>query len=129
MKKLICVVLASVALAAQEKPRDLVLETPADMRKLPPGTIPRGYALVVGVAQYKNLDASKQLQYPESDAESIYRTLINHEGGSFPAENVHLLKGRDATLANIRRELEVWLPSVATPADRVVVYFAGHGLD
>jgi len=127
MKKLICVLLASAALAAQEKPRDLVLETPADMRKLPAGTVPRGYALVVGVAQYKNLDASRQLQYPESDAEAIYRILINHEGGSFPAENVHLLKGKDATLANVRRELEVWLPSVATPADRVVVYFAGHG--
>ena len=73
MKKLICVLLASAALSAQEKPRDLVLETPADMRKLPPGMVPRGYALVVGVAQYKNLDASKQLQYPESDAELIYR--------------------------------------------------------
>ena len=89
--------------------------------------MPRGYALVVGVAQYKNLDASKQLQFPESDAESMYRVLINHEGGAFPAENVHLLKGSQATLANIRRELEEWLPSVAQPADRVVVYFAGHG--
>jgi tetratricopeptide (TPR) repeat protein len=111
-----------------EKPRDLVLETPGDKSKLPPGTVPRGYALVIGVAQYKNLEPSKQLQFPESDAESIYRILINHEGGSFPAENVHFLKGRQATLANVRRELEEWLPSVATPADRVVVYFAGHGL-
>jgi tetratricopeptide (TPR) repeat protein len=111
-----------------EKPRDLVLETPGDKSKLPPGTVPRGYALVIGVAQYKNLEPSKQLQFPESDAESIYRILINHEGGSFPAENVHFLKGRQATLANLRRELEEWLPSVATPADRVVVYFAGHGL-
>ncbi len=57
----------------------------------------------------------------------MYRVLINHEGGSFPAENVHFLKGSQATLANIRRELEEWLPSVAQPADRVVVYFAGHG--
>ena len=113
---------------SQDKPRDLVLETPDSKPKLPPGSVPRGYALVVGVSQYKNLDASKQLQFPESDAESIYRILINHEGGSFPAENVHLLKGPQATLANVRRELEEWLPSVATPADRVVVYFAGHGL-
>jgi len=133
MLRVICILLASAALAAQarppaqEKPRDLVLETDSKP-KLPAGTIPRGYALVVGVAEYKNLDASKQLRFPESDAESIYRILINREGGSFPAENVHLLKGRQATLANVRRELEEWLPSVATPADRVVVYFAGHGL-
>ena len=46
---------------------------------------------------------------------------------TFPPENVHVLKGRQATLANIRREFEEWLPSVAQPSDRVVVFFAGHG--
>src|SRR5215831_12337077 len=90
-------------------------------------SIPRGYALIIGVAQYKNLDASMQLQFPESDAEAIYRVLISNEGGSFPAENVHLLKGPQATLSNIQHELEDWLPLVAQPSDRVVVYFAGHG--
>ena len=89
--------------------------------------VPRGYALVVGIANYQNLDASKQLRYPESDADSFYRVLISHVGGAFPAENVHFLKGPQATLANIKHELEEWLPSVAQPADRVVVYFAGHG--
>jgi len=135
MLRLIGILVAATAVVAaeaqppsQERPRDLVLETPAAAAKLPPGTVPRGYALVVGVGQYENLESSKQLQFPETDAESIYRILINHEGGSFPAENVHLLKGRQATRENIRRELEVWLPSVATPADRVIVYFAGHGL-
>jgi tetratricopeptide (TPR) repeat protein len=53
--------------------------------------------------------------------------LISHEGGAFPSENVHFLKGSQATLANVKQELEVWLPSVAQPSDRVVVYFAGHG--
>src|SRR5215471_11955624 len=106
-----------------QTPRDLVFErTPAA------AGVPRGYALVVGVAQYKNLSDAQQLQFPESDAEAVYRVLISHEGGSFPAENVHLLKGSQATLAAIRHELEEWLPSVAQPADRVVVYFAGHGL-
>lgn len=107
--------------------RDLVLVKPK-----PPATpdrigVPRGYAVVIGISQYQNLEASKQLQFPESDAEAMYRVLINREGGSFPPENVHFLKGEQATLANIRRELEEWLPSVAQPADRVVVYFAGHG--
>ena len=124
MIRLLFVLLASVTLGAQA-PRDLIL-VPAKPAPVRDG-VPRGYALVVGVAQYRNLDASQQLQFPESDAESMYRVLINHEGGAFPPENVHFLKGADATLANLRRELEEWLPAVAQPADRVVVYFAGHG--
>jgi tetratricopeptide (TPR) repeat protein len=89
--------------------------------------IPRGYAVVIGVAKYKNLDSSMQLAFPESDAAEIYRVLISKEGGAFPAENVHLVTGREATLARIRSELEEWLPSRVKPEDRVVVYFAGHG--
>jgi tetratricopeptide (TPR) repeat protein len=119
---------ADGATVAQEKQqsRDLVLapkNKPLDVKT----AVPRGYALIVGIANYKNLDASKQLRYPESDADAFYRVLISHAGGAFPAENVHFLKGPQATLANIKRELEVWLPSVAQPSDRVVVYFAGHG--
>jgi tetratricopeptide (TPR) repeat protein len=110
-----------------QTPRDLVLAG-KDKPVAAPIGVPRGYALVVGIAQYQNLDPSKQLQFPESDAEAMYRVLINREGGSFPPENVKLLKGNQATLANLRRELEEWLPSVAQPNGRVVVYFAGHGL-
>src|SRR4051812_12378314 len=132
---LLCAMAAPAASRAGQQPlaaspppqqRDLVLEGAA--RPKAPSSVPRGYALVIGVATYENLEASKQLRYPESDAAAVARVLINHEGGSFPPENVHLLTGKDATLANIRRELEIWLPSVAQPADRVVVYFAGHGL-
>src|SRR6185436_18365840 len=108
-----------------QSPRDLVLvpNGPAASRG-----VPRGYAVIIGVGTYQNLDASKQLRYSESDADAMYRVLITAAGGAFASENVRFLKGSQATLANIRRELEVWLPSVAQPADRVVVYFAGHGL-
>lgn len=106
--------------------RDLVFET-ADRQTVALPAIPRGYALVVGVGEYRNLDESKQLLFAQSDAEAMYRVLISHEGGAFPPENVRLLTGPQATLANIRHALEEWLPSVAAPADRVVVYFAGHG--
>jgi tetratricopeptide (TPR) repeat protein len=88
----------------------------------------RAYALVIGIAKYKNLAPSQDLHFTETDADAIYRTLISKEGGAFPAENVHLLVGPKATLENIRHELEEWLPSVANqPNDRVVVYFSGHG--
>ena len=110
----------------QTRSRDLVFETP-DGRTVPMPAVPRGYALVVGVGEYRHLDDSMQLLFAQSDAEAMYRVLISHEGGAFPPENVRLLTGDEATLANVRHAVEEWLPSVAGPADRVVVYFAGHG--
>jgi tetratricopeptide (TPR) repeat protein len=114
---------------AGQTQRDLRIEKeappPAPAAAAP--SIPRGYALVVGVANYRNLPANFQLHYPERDAEAMYSILISPEGGNFPAENVHKLIGSGATLSALRRELEVWLPSVAREPDRVVIYFAGHG--
>jgi tetratricopeptide (TPR) repeat protein len=89
--------------------------------------IPRSYALVIGISHYKNLPQTAQLEYPNVDAESVYTVLISTEGGQFPAENVHKLIDDKATDANIKYELETWLPSVTHSDDRVLVYFAGHG--
>ena len=108
--------------------RDLRVDNGLTQHGLQSTRMPRGYALVVGVSVYRNLDPSQNLRFPESDADAVYRALISQEGGAFPAENVHFLKGSDATLARMRHELETWLPSVAQPEDRVVVYFAGHGM-
>src|SRR5450631_1494140 len=111
--------------AQQSKSRDLKYEE--DRPAAAPTTIPRGYALIVGVAGYKNLPATAQLEYSERDADAIYSVLISPEGGNFRAENVHRLTGAKATLANLKLELESWLPTVAKEDDRVVIYFAGHG--
>src|SRR5579863_2076329 len=89
--------------------------------------IPRSYALVIGVAHYPNLPAAAQLQFAVRDADEMYTTLISPEGGQFPPEHVHKLVDEQVTLANLRRELEQWLPSVTQPNDRVMIYFAGHG--
>jgi tetratricopeptide (TPR) repeat protein len=89
---------------------------------------PRGYALVVGIGNYKNLPKDESLKFSESDAEAVYRVLISQEGGRIEPENVRKLIGPKATLANIKDALENWLPKVAKEEDRVIVYFAGHGL-
>ena len=111
------------------KQRDLKLEkdepvnTPAPVKP----SIPRSYALVVGIGKYEKLPENGQLQFPERDAEAIYSVLISPEGGNFKAENVHRLIGGKATLANLKKEVEEWLPTVAKDNDRVLIYFAGHG--
>ena len=124
-------------LGAQEQSAPPQPATPnsRDLKPVHPGettpnttvNIPRSYALVIGVAHYPNLPASAQLQYSVRDAEEMYTTLISPEGGQFPPENVHKLVDDQVTLANLRHELEQWLPSVTQPDDRVLIYFAGHG--
>jgi tetratricopeptide (TPR) repeat protein len=111
---------------ASQAPRDLILAPRNKPLAIASGT-PRGYALIVGISRYAHLTPDAQLRFPESDADAFHRVLIDQQAGAFRAEDVHLLKGSQATLKNIRHELETWLPSVAGPDDRVVVYFAGHG--
>jgi tetratricopeptide (TPR) repeat protein len=112
---------------ARQRDLDLVSESGEVVTSSGPVRVPRGYALVVGVAEYPNLPPEKALHFTERDAESIYQILISPQGGNFRAQNVRLLTGEKATLANLRQQLEEWLPSVAQEGDRVLIYFAGHG--
>jgi len=128
MRRFLAVLFFPLVLLAQSPTtRELAVEKTPDIKQKAVN-VPNGYALIIGISTYKNLDASQNLEFPESDAEATYRALISPEGGAFPPENVHRLLGSQATIANIRHELEDWLPTVAKPEDRVVVYFAGHGL-
>lgn len=112
-----------------KKARDLKYESLDDVDTPVSGkvSVPRSYAVVVGVSEYPKLDKSLQLKYTERDADAMYSILISREGGNFRAENVRKLTGAKASLANIKQAIEVWLPSVAQENDRVIVYFAGHG--
>ena len=110
---LLCL-LAAMALPAQQQTppqkqqRDLRYEDekPPEPARTGAISIPRSYALIIGVAQYQNLPAEAQLKYSERDAEAIYSILISPEGGNFRAENVRKLVGPRATLANVRKEVE-----------------------
>jgi len=102
------------------------LGTPEQLKM--PVQIPRGYAVIIGISNYKNLPKEGNLAYPEKDAENVYSTLISKEGGNIEFENVKKLVGPQATLANIKDALEVWLPSHAQESDRAIVFFVGHGV-
>ncbi|WP_031500833.1 tetratricopeptide repeat protein [Bryobacter aggregatus] len=136
MRILYALFLAAALLAAQssasKKARDLKVE--AD--PFPEGEsqlltrkvdIPRSYAIIMGVGAYQNLPKDLHLAYSERDADSLYSILISLEGGNYRAENVKKLLGPRATLANLKQEIEEWLPRVAKENDRVFIYFAGHG--
>ncbi len=113
-----------------EQQRDLKFTREPANPVVKPGdkvVIPRSYALVVGISEYEKLPPQGQLRFPSRDAAAVYSSLISPEGGQFPPENVHRLIGKAATLANLKKELEQWLPSVSKEDDRVVIYFAGHG--
>jgi tetratricopeptide (TPR) repeat protein len=123
---LACLVpLAPVCAQQTQQQRDLKIEELRAAPKQTVASIPRSYALVVGIAGYR--DPRAKLLYSERDAQSVFDVLISPEGGNFHRENVHLLIGAKATLANMRHEMEEWLPSQAKDGDRVLIYFAGHG--
>jgi tetratricopeptide (TPR) repeat protein len=118
------------AMAQQTTPlpsRDLV-RAPASFKKdaaSGKAEIATGYALVIGVGHFRDTRVNS-LRYAESDAQEMFRVLISPHGGYNP-RNVHKLIGADATLENVRREIEQWLPAVAGAQDRVLIYWAGHG--
>ena len=118
---------ATLAFTQQPQQRDLKVERLDTVPVAKPLQIPVSYAVIVGISRYRNLADKEQLQFAERDAQSIFTALISPEGGNFRVENVHLLTGDKATLASVRREIGTWLPSVAKPDDRVLIYFAGHG--
>ena len=130
MRVNILFLIAVIVLLAQRREgvfkRDLIL-APDQVDYQSAVTVPKGYAVIIGVSRYPHLPAEAQLKFAESDARAVYQTVISREGGQIEPENVKTLLGAQATRANIVQALEEWLPSVAKEQDRVIVFFAGHG--
>ncbi|MBM3213969.1 DUF4384 domain-containing protein [Candidatus Poribacteria bacterium] len=83
------------------------------------------YALPIGIDDYQ-FPGLRDLHYAESDALLMRDALVSHAG--FPPENVRILVGQQATRRAIASEMKGWLRSSASPADTVLFYFAGHGV-
>src|SRR2546429_5025854 len=83
------------------------------------------YLVAVGINQYKD-GAIAPLQYARNDAE-VFGAMFEH--GIHPTErSITYLLDSDATQENIRDVIgERLARNAVTPADIVVLYFAGHG--
>jgi len=88
-----------------------------------------GYALLIGVNE--NLIPNYALPTVARDAAALHKVLIHPERCAYPAENVRLLTGSDASRAGIRAGL-AWLKD-RIAGDRsdnatAVLYYSGHGV-
>lgn len=85
------------------------------------------YAVVIGIADYQALTyATGDLRYADRDARQMVAFLRSKAGGSVSPSHVALLTNRQATRMAIDRALQLF--QRAGSADRVVLYFSGHGV-
>lgn len=90
----------------------------------PPGTT---YAVVVGIADYEQLtNLTGDLRFADSDARQVADFLRSKAGGQLPASQLRVLTNQRATQSAIEQALTIF--QQATPADRIIFYFSGHGL-
>ena len=73
-----------------------------------------------------NNPAYKRLGAPVTDAAALHRELTDSNGCGLPESDVVLLPEVKATRDKIWEEIEV-IAEKACKADRIFIYFAGHG--
>jgi len=124
--KVLCVVALGLALPASAwaKPPTtrggvrLNTETPKQIQDI----YTKSYAVVIGINAYTHKDKLPELGGAVRDAKAI-ATLLESRGFE-----VELLLDKKATGTAIKRAVTHWLGKRAEANDRVIIYFAGHGV-
>ena len=80
------------------------------------------WALIIGIDKYEYV---KNLDYAVEDAKSIKELLINNF--QFQDENIIFLLDEEATYMKIKKSLSKIIRN-AGENDRILIFFAGHGL-
>jgi len=81
------------------------------------------FALIIGINNYQN---ATPLGYAVSDAKAVAKILKTTF--DFPAENIKLLLDEKATRNNIMEAFMSYANNNVSPNDRILVFFAGHGM-
>ncbi len=84
----------------------------------------KGHALVVGIANYANVNTLPTAVL--NDATDLASVLTNPDLCGYDLGRVHVLFDGEATLAKLRAHFTN-LAAAAAPDDTVVIYFSGHG--
>jgi uncharacterized caspase-like protein len=91
----------------------------------PSNAAPQKWALVIGIRQFSDTGI-KPLQFTTKDADAFAAALKDPAIGQFPADNVKELTDTQATVRNIKEQVN-WIARHAEPNDTVVIYVATHG--
>jgi len=84
----------------------------------------QSWAVVVGVDRFKQRTVSR-LNYAANDARSVAKALVPL---GFPEKNITVLLNEQATRGEIERVLSSAIRRAAGPNDRLVIFFATHGV-
>ena len=83
------------------------------------------WAVVIGIGEYASPDIP-DLRFATADAQSVYDFLTSPAAGPFESDHILFLKDAEATGAELREALFVFLQQ-ADWDDLVFIYYAGHG--
>jgi WD40 repeat protein len=78
-------------------------------------------AVVIGIENYRSLPKS---DFSKSDAK-IVKDYLKALG--FPERNIAFLTEESASLSDIKKTMELWLPNRVKKDSTVVIYYSGHG--
>ncbi|MGD0229033.1 MAG: ABC transporter substrate-binding protein [Syntrophorhabdales bacterium] len=79
-------------------------------------------AVVIGIEQYRG--NVPQSRYSRDDARAVQAYL---EALGFARRNIQYLRDQQATLSDIRKSIEAWLPNRVRKGSKVFIYYSGHG--
>ncbi len=82
----------------------------------------RSWALVIGINDYEH---AGPLSYARKDAEDVASAL---HGFGFADDGIELITDRDASKVRIMEQFLQYIELAVSPDDRIVVFFAGHGV-
>jgi len=81
----------------------------------------KDFAVIIGIEDYRSLPKS---DYSRSDA-GIVKDYLKALG--FQEKNITLLLDDKASLSDIKKSIEAWLPNRVQKGSSVLIYYSGHG--
>lgn len=83
------------------------------------------FALVIGIKGYPKFYEHERLLYADNDAEKFVEFIQSSQGGAFRADNIFLLRNKEATKERIIKAID-WLSKRVKGDDLVYIFFSGH---